>query len=532
MSTGVVTCGKIVVTEDSLTFDQLIDVDAAAPTHDDVIIYKDNVIDPLYTTGWHSAGLLIENFTNVNAVTSPQHNEIITYNENAVDGAYPDGWVNKDISAVFSDITVTIAGVVTAVNSVVEADEGNTGTNDMIMFTDTVAATGTINVSIGSAFDNNSIFAKELTDTDFIFIQTLSAGEIADLVYTAGTIFRSKKGIYGFSGPVPTPLGIPSMGFKLTKFSTAVANTTVVVASIGTDVEVTLFESDGVTIADGPTLISSNQLATMSCGTTTGEFTVSSSGTIIGYVNAVGTQLRLLVPMTTEILTHNRNTTVSSMIGSANVTWYRRNGTTGTDVITSGTAGSLTAGGNASWGIGGWIILKSDVPISSFTGNDSGARDQSVPGWPLGQLAQVFPNPSFLDNSITHELSSICIASPYEGTATVYDNTGTEFDTFNYTRTVAVTTAADQVYPAAGRWMPSDVLVSSTLDGGYVICNTPCVCVMNFRGSAVWTGQSGDEMIIAGTTPEELRAEIKLDANGIARRRDMSAAGVITWEIC
>ena len=49
------------------------------------------------------------------------------------------------------------------------------------------------------------------------------------------------------------------------------------------------------------------------------------------------------------------------------------------------------------------------------------------------------------------------------------------------------------------------------------------------NGSSVWTSDGGQEMIIPGTTPEDIRAEIRLDASGIARRRDISAAGVVTW---
>ena len=528
---GTLSVGQIVVQNDSLVIDQLTDVDASAPIHNDVIVYKDTLIDPSYSpSGWYSAGLLIENFTNVNSVTAPVHNEILVYNENAQDGAYPDGWVNKNISAVFTGLNETITSIVSNTNAIVEGENGNTGKGEMVMFTDTVAGTGVVNVALGSAFDNNALFKRELTDDEFIFVQDLSQGEILNTTYPVATILKSTKGIYGFTGPVPTPLGIPGLSFKITRFSTNIASTTVVIASLGLEVTVTLFESDGTTVADGPTAIAANETQSFACNST-GEFVVSSTGAVIGYVNGNGDELRILMPMTTEMLVHDRNITISALSGSANAMFYRRTGVSGGVVITSGTPLNV-AGGSASWASDGWVLLRSDVPLSAFTGNDSGTRSQSTPGWPISQLAQVFPNPSFLDNDTDHAVSSISIASPYEGTATVYDNTGTVFDTFTYTRTVPVTTAADQLYPAAGLWKPSDVLVSSTLDGGYVICNTPSVCVMNFSGSAVWTGQSGDEMIIAGTTPEDLRAEITLDANGIARRRDMDAVGVVTWNIC
>jgi len=110
---GTLSVGQIVVQNDSLVIDQLTDVDASAPIHNDVIVYKDTLIDPSYSpSGWYSAGLLIENFTNVNSVTAPVHNEVLVYNENAQDGAYPDGWVNKNISAVFTGLNETITSIV------------------------------------------------------------------------------------------------------------------------------------------------------------------------------------------------------------------------------------------------------------------------------------------------------------------------------------------------------------------------------------------------------------------------------------
>ena len=88
MASGKLTCGQITVSEDSLAMDQITDVSASNPNHDDVIIYKDNAQDPLFTTGFHATPLVIENFTNVNSQTNPAHNEILVYNENAQDSAF------------------------------------------------------------------------------------------------------------------------------------------------------------------------------------------------------------------------------------------------------------------------------------------------------------------------------------------------------------------------------------------------------------------------------------------------------------
>jgi len=45
MASGKLTCGQIIVSEDSLAMDQITDVSAPNPIHNDVIIYKDNAQD-------------------------------------------------------------------------------------------------------------------------------------------------------------------------------------------------------------------------------------------------------------------------------------------------------------------------------------------------------------------------------------------------------------------------------------------------------------------------------------------------------
>ena len=521
MASGKLTCGQIVVSEDSLAMDQITDVSASNPMHNDVIIYKDNAQDALFTTGFHATPLQLENFTNVNSQTIPVHNDLLVYNENAQDTAFPDGWVNKGISSVFTGLNETISAIVSSTDAVVQGQNGNPGRGDMVIFSDDTAnGDGTTTVSIGSAFDNNAIFKRETVDSAFSFVQNLAIGQVLNTSYPIGTSLRSTKGIYGFSGPFPTPLGVPSLSFNNTKFSTTVTGTTVVISSLGIEVTVTLFESDGITISDGPTVIGSNQVQTFTCNGT-GEFQVVSTGAVIGYVNGNGTQKRLLVPMTTDLLVHNRNLLVCSLEGTANVTMYRRNGTTTTTTVTSGTPTALTTSGSQdNWALGGWLRLKSDVPICAFQNTDSNGNG-ATPGWPVDQLSQRFPIPGSISVTTVESLSSIIICSTYEGRADIYDNSNVLVGTANYTRPGTVT---DQTFPSAGLWNPT---VAFT--GGYVQTTTPALCIVNMNGSSVWTSDSGEELIIPGTTPEDIRAEIRIDAGGIARRRDISAAGVVTW---
>ena len=530
VTTGTVSMGTLTVQTDSIEIDKLADVDASVPVHDDIIIYKVSATEPAYPVdGWYSGSMLIENMSNVISAAAPAHNEIMTWNDTLVDGAYGTGWTNKNISALFTGLSTTIAGIVSTSNAVEKGLNGNAALSDMIMMSETASLSGPTNVSIGSSENNNAVFKKELTDTDFIFIQTMTRGEIVNLTYTTGTIFRSTKGIYGISGPFPTPLAISSFNFKKSRFATEVASTTVIIASTGTECVVTLFESDGTTVADGPTTIAENAVTTMTCGSI-GEFLISSTGSVVAVVNGNGTQLRIVPPMSTEIICWNTGLTLSCIEGTATVTWTRRNATTGTTSVPSGVPTAAGAGNNAAFARNGCAILRSDKPISGYTSGD-GTGTQSIPSWPLDNLSQKFALPSFMDGDADYGVSCIAIGSPYEGTVEVYDNTDTFVDSFTLVRSVTpATTAAEQLFPASERWNPLEA--ATTLDGGYIVSNVPCVCYANFNGSTVWTSDNGSEIALAGTTPEDIRAVIRKDANGILRRRTLDGAGGITWTEC
>jgi len=142
-------------------------------------------------------------------------------------------------------------------------------------------------------------------------------------------------------------------------------------------------------------------------------------------------------------------------------------------------------------------------------------------------LSQLFANPANVSDSRTRaDQASVSISSPFEGTATVYNSSGVEIDTFTLTRgTTPATTSNEQLFPAAGQWQPIDLAVP-------VDWNVPAVCVMNFMDSTIHTADNGDETMIPGVTPDEIRAEIVKDAGGLFRRRDISDTGVETWNIC
>lgn len=528
MTSGLLTTGRFVIAEESFALNDLIDVDAETPSNNDVVMYKDNAVEPAFTTGWHATPVTSNALVGFSTNNSVQ-NDILAYNESALDPTYglSDGFFPKNISNIFTDLESTVNSIVGINTAKILAESGNPAKTDMVMFSATPSGSGPT-VSIGSNGPNNIISKKEPSDAAFSFVQTMDVGEVANLTYPVGTILRSSKGSYGFSGPLPTPLGPQS--FSITQSQFYVSGTaTLTAVSLGTEVTVTLLSGDRVTVLSGPTIITSYQTSSFACPST-GEYFVTSSGPICASVNETGSNIRNLVPMSTELITFNTGCLVSALEAGTNVVWFRRNGTTGTISVSPGTAVALGAGSDTQLGVNGCVLVTADKPISTWTTTDS-IGTQSLSGFPVSQLAQLFCNPSFIDSSPNYAQSGVSIMSPYEGTATVYDNTGTVLATFVYSRTNAVVTAADQVYPAAGRWRPEDVSPTTTWGGGYIETTTPATCIMNFSGDVVW-GSSGEEIHVLGTTPEEIKADIKKDGNGIWRRRDIDNVGNVTWSVC
>lgn len=529
MATGKVMVGSIVITDDSMKLDQITDVNASTPSTGDTLVYKDNAVDPNFTTGWHGKKLSSDDLSDVNTSVTGQ-SSVLAYNVSTEDPSYGsnNGWFPKNISALFSNLSSTIDSIVGVNTARIRAEKGDPARVDMVLFSAVASAGGGPTCSISSNGSNNVIAKREPTDGSFSFVHTMGKGEKLDLTLPAGTILRSSKGIYGFSGPHPTPLGPQS--FALTQSQLYVSSSaTLTVVSMGTEVTTSLFSGDQSTLLSGPTTIAAYQTGSFSCPST-GEYFVSSTGPIVACVNEANSNIRPLAPMTTELLTMNTGCLVSALSATTNVTWYRRNGTTGSVVVSPGTTVDLGAGNNTTLDANGWVRVVADKPISTFSSTDS-IGTQSLSGFPTSQLAQLFCNPSFIDTATSYGQTGVAVASPYEGTATVYTSAGVVLDTFAYVRTNAVTTAADQIYPAGGRWRPLDVSATTTWAGGYIECSTPSVCIMNSSGDTTWSS-AGQEIMIVGSTPDDIKADIKKDGDGIWRRRDISNTGVVTWNIC
>lgn len=530
-TSGTITVGSLQIVEDSINLTQLEDVTALTPSNGNAIVFKDNAVDSNFETGWHGVPLASNDLNDVNTLGFTAQSDVLSWNIATEDPSYgaTDTWVPKNISSLFSTLDSTVNSIVGLSTARIRARKGDPARSDMVLFTAVESSPGGPTCSISSCGDNNIVSKKEPSEGSFSFVTVMGEGEKVNLTLPAGTVLRSTKGIYGFSGPLPTPLGSSSFALSQCQFYVSSAATLNVV-SMGTEVTVSLFAGNQSTLLSGPTVILPYETGSFSCPST-GEYFVSSTGPICACVNESNSNIRPLMSMETELLTMNTGFLVSALASTTTVTWYRRNGTTGSVTVSPGTAVPLTGAGNDTTLIpNGWLRVTADKPITTFSSTDS-IGTQSISGFPTSQLAQLFPNPSFLDSSISYGQAGVAIASPYEGTATVYTSAGVVLDTFTYVRSVAVTTAEDQQYPAAGRWKPSDVSVSTTWDGGFITLTTPGVCIMNSSGDATWSS-SGEEFFVIGSTPEEIASDIKKDGNGIWRRRDVSNTGTVTWNVC
>lgn len=181
--------------------------------------------------------------------------------------------------------------------------------------------------------------------------------------------------------------------------------------------------------------------------------------------------------------------------------------------------------------------------ISAYSGADS-AGLEATPLMPTSAMSQVVAQPFFIADNGDGGNSGIAIASPYEGTAKVYEwNTATNSLDLAYTvpltRTgVTVTSKEDQLHPAAGL-ISNDAQATNTLVGqlnaGIIKADVPITVVaQNGLPTLIPTvrSQNGttttaivtddDETLLLGWTPPTLKAEITEGADGVLYKRTLA----------
>ncbi len=522
---GTLAARRVEIKNESGFLTRLNDVVITSASHDQAIAYD--------STNWISTSVRLNDFLDVH-VDSVTHNDVLVWNSSL------NQWENGKLSSLLLGLGETVGGITAIKLSVFIGERGDSAQSVCVAFTDSVE--GGYTLAMASCGDNNAVYKKEPSDTTFSFLRTLNRGEIHQDSFPKGTVFKSSKGLTGCTDPFPTPFGVSCIASTYFRFYAFRRSVLVYATSAGRDSLVTLYSGDETTIIDGPNFISAYGSTTLACNANA-EFVVKSTtdifcGTGAHFEDASNALLdvRLLPPMRTELIVYNRFNRVTAQFTDTNVDWYRQDMVQGSVTVNAGTPFLLgtdsIAGSGIAFADNGWLILRSDKPISSFTGAD-GAGSNATEAWPLEFLAQMFPIYSTIELSTNYSIAGINIASPYEGSARIYDSSGTMVFTFDYTRgTSPPVSPGDQDYPAAGQSNPGNDGYAA-LTGGWVETTTPAVCIINYNGAVGFGAtDNGDETLIPGTSPEEFKAQIRKDPDGFLRRRDIDASGNETWEIC
>ena len=324
--------------------------------------------------------------------------------------------------------------------------------------------------------------------------------------------------------------------------------------------ELTYFYTDG----NGEYFISATSKI-MACvqawaGSDPPQYPTSSSN----WTNARFADCRLIMPLTNDGITWPRQGFVSAPYDNTESKYYVRKGGSGDfPTVNPGSPVDFDAGTGATdadYEPNGATRLRATGLVSAYSGADSSGREAS-PLMPVSAMSQIVAQPFFIKDTGDGGNSGVAIASPYKGTAKVYEQDSTSnvavlaytvpLDRGSTGGGLPPSTPEDQYIPCAGLVANEPTLTDSCLvelvgdlGAGYVIADVP-ITVVSQNGEQSYTptirSQNGttttsivnddDETLHLGWTPPELRAVIKEDADNYTRRLDIDNAGVETYPL-
>ncbi len=418
----------------------------------------------------------------------------------------------------------------------------------------------------------------DFNDGTILYREFMNFGEpICFTGLSNGAIITSTQGFYGFSEQVngnnesPMPLLSYGLSFKSTflyafrsseNYPTGTNQGWIHVVNGSIASSVTLTDGSG-SVIEGQQNIKLDPWQYQRFYTNANqEYVLSSTNNVMAAVNAGMGSLsfydsRLIMPLTNDGITWPRSGFVSAPYDNTLVNYYVRDNAGGSFTVSPGSPvdfDGTTGAFDQDYEPDGATRVRATGLISAFSGADSAGAEAS-PLMPTSAMTQVVAQPLFIDDSGDGGNSGIAIASPFEGTAKVYEyNTSTDGLDLAYTvpltrNGVTVTTQEDQYHPAAGMVANESVNGAVTLVGdlnaGVVVADVPItVVVQNASQSLVPSirSQNGttttsivnddDETLSLGITPAFIAAEIREDADGILRKRVISNTGTESWVVC
>ena len=279
---------------------------------------------------------------------------------------------------------------------------------------------------------------------------------------------------------------------------------------------------------------------------------------------------RLVMPLTNDGITWPRSGYVSAPYDETLVKYFVRDGATGTFTVSPGTPQDFdgqTGANDADYEPNGATRLRAVGLISAYSGADSAGLEAS-PLMPVTAMSQVVAQPFHIEPNGDGGNSGVAVASPYKGTAKVYewDSTAGEAvlrytmplnrgvggnDRPNNDGILMETDAEKQPYPCSALLAvevnltePSVIQLDAPLGPGYIEADVPVTVVAqngdpgNTATRQVRSQNGGttgtivcddDETLMLGWTPNEFRCEILTDSEGLLRRRAVDGTGVATY---
>ena len=435
----------------------------------------------------------------------------------------------------------------------------------------------------GSSLGNGNVVEVFADGTDFnsntvLYTEFMQAGEpICFTGLSNGAIITSTQGFYGFAeqvnGANESPMPLMSLGLAFTDtFVYAYRNST----GTGTDIgeiyiicgplpaEVTLTRNGNVVNSQENIALEPFERVTLETDAND-EYRIRATNPVMGAIQAEMApsnqrfyDARLIMPKAGFVSAPYDNTVVD---------YYVRDEVSGTFTVSPSSPIDFddpitgTGATDSDYEPAGATRVLAKGLISAFSGADS-AGNEASPLMPTALMSQVVAQPLFIYDSGDGGDSGVAIASPYTGTAKVYqwnDATGVADLAYTVPLTkgvngagVTLTTPDDQNYPASGIIANEAGLIADAsyvelvgnLGAGYIVANVPItVVVQNQNPFHVPTirSQSGttttsiitkkDETLTLGWTPPNLKAEITKDVDGYLRRRELDASGVITYPL-
>lgn len=495
--------------------------------------------------------------------------------------------LNKIRLKLGSGLTILPDGSITTTDDVQAIASGSTlGLEQSLLANDgqpalTVLAVGYTNtgkVQGCSLGDGNviEVYASgvDFTNRNVLYREFMSLGEpICFTGLSNGAIITSTQGFYGASESVlgsnesDMPLLSLGLSFNFTfffGFRAFGSNTNLsegLIHVVNGPIANTIKLTDGIgVVIDGQENIKLEPWEYVQLhGTGVREYILQGSNSMMACVNSnmdvnLFQDSRLIMPLSNDLISYPRSGDFSTPYQNVVTNYYVRDGAKGSFTTSAGSPtaiDSVTGATDADYEPNGATRTLINGLGTWYSGADS-AGNEATPAMPVSAMSQVVAQWLFIDDVGDGGNSGIAIASPFVGTAKVYEwNTTTNSLDLRYTvpltrSGVTVTSKEDQKHPAAGGVANEASMI--TLDGdlkpGVIIADVPITVViqngtqgqgalhtLRSQNGTTTTGivNDDDETLSLGWTPASLRAEIKESDDNVLMRRVLNSVTGESW---